>query len=62
MAGIFQSSDERSGAGGVRMRMEEYLETVTEQLRCTKARELVVGELRDHILDQAEAYEAEGMF
>ncbi len=44
------------------MRMEEYLETVTEQLRCTKARELVVGELRDHILDQAEAYEAEGMF
>lgn len=44
------------------MRMEEYLETVTEQIRCTKARELVVGELRDHILDQAEAYEAEGMF
>ena len=44
------------------MRMEEYLETVTEQIRCTKARELVVGELRDHILDQAEAYETEGMF
>lgn len=44
------------------MRMEEYLNTVTEQIRCTKARELVTGELRDHILDQAEAYEAEGMF
>lgn len=44
------------------MRMEEYLSVVTEQIRCTKARELVVGELRDHILDQAEAYEAEGMF
>ena len=44
------------------MRMEEYLSTVTEQIRCVKARELVIGELRDHILDQAEAYEAEGMF
>lgn len=44
------------------MKMEEYLNTVTEQIRCTKAREMVSGELRDHILDQAEAYEAEGMF
>lgn len=44
------------------MRMEEYLDVVTEQIRCTKARELVIGELRDHIMDQAEAYEAEGMF
>lgn len=44
------------------MRMEEYLSTVTEQIRCTKAREMVVGELRDHILDQAKAYEEEGLF
>lgn len=44
------------------MKMEEYLNTVTEQIRCTKAREMISGELRDHILDQAEAYEAEGMF
>ena len=44
------------------MRMDEYLNTVTEQIRCTKARELVTEELRDHILDQAEAYESEGMF
>lgn len=44
------------------MRMDEYLNAVTEQIRCTKARELVTEELRDHILDQAEAYEAEGMF
>lgn len=44
------------------MKLEEYLTTVTEQIRCQKARELVSDELKDHILDQAEAYEAEGMF
>lgn len=44
------------------MKLEEYLNTVTEQIRCTRAREMVSEELRDHILDQAEAYEAEGMF
>lgn len=44
------------------MRMEEYLGIVTEQIRCAAAREMVSEELRDHILDQAEAYEAEGMF
>lgn len=44
------------------MRMEEYLSTVTEQIRCQRARELVECELKDHILDQAQAYEAEGMF
>lgn len=43
------------------MRMEEYLTKVTEQIRCQKARELVVDELKDHILEQAEAYETEGM-
>lgn len=46
----------------MRMKMEEYLRIVTEQIRCAGAREMVSGELRDHILDQAEAYEAEGMF
>lgn len=44
------------------MKLEEYLSTVTEQIRCQKARDLVSGELKDHILDQAEAYEADGMF
>lgn len=44
------------------MKLEEYLSTVTEQIRCQKARELVSGELKDHIMDQAEAYEADGMF
>lgn len=44
------------------MKMEEYLRTVTEQIRCKKARELVSGELKDHILEQADAYEADGMF
>lgn len=44
------------------MRMEEYLHTVTDQIRCRNAREMVSEELRNHILDQAEAYEAEGVF
>ena len=44
------------------MKLDEYLNTVTEQIRCIKAREMVGEELRDHVLDQAEAYEAEGMF
>lgn len=44
------------------MKMDEYLNTVTEQIRCKKARNLVSDELRGHILDQAEAYEADGMF
>lgn len=43
------------------MRMEEYLSKVTEQIRCQKARELVIDELKDHIMEQVEAYEAEGM-
>lgn len=44
------------------MRLEEYLTVVTEQIRCKKAREMVSEELKGHILDQAEAFEAEGMF
>lgn len=44
------------------MRLEEYLTTVTEQIRCKKAREMVSEELKCHILDQAEAYAADGMF
>ncbi len=62
MAGIFSGGFQGSYDGGTGMRMEEYLNTVSDQIRCTKARELVTGELRDHILDQAEAYEQEGMF
>ena len=44
------------------MKLESYLNTVAEQIRYPKARGLVSDELRAHILDQAEAYEAEGMF
>lgn len=44
------------------MRLEEYISVVTEQIRCKKAREMVGEELKGHILDQAEAFEAEGMF
>lgn len=43
------------------MKMEEYLNKVTEQMRCKKARTSVAGELENHILDQMEAYKAEGM-
>lgn len=43
------------------MRIEEYLNTVTEQMRCKKAREGVAGELRTHILCQAQEYEKFGL-
>jgi cell division protein FtsW (lipid II flippase)/acetylornithine deacetylase/succinyl-diaminopimelate desuccinylase-like protein len=43
------------------MKLEEYLTTVTEQIRWRQAREMVENELKDHILDQKEAYEADGM-
>ena len=44
------------------MRLDEYLETVSEQIRYTKIRPTVTEELRNHILDQAEAYETCGAF
>lgn len=43
------------------MRIEEYLNTVTEQMRCKKAREGVAEELRTHILCQAQEYEKFGL-
>lgn len=43
------------------MKMEEYLNKVTEQMRCKKARASVAGELENHILDQMEAYKREGL-
>ena len=42
------------------MRMDEYLRTVTEQVRCSKIHDSIAEELKDHILDQAEAFEEEG--
>ncbi len=41
--------------------MEEFIKTLTEQMRCARARDGVARELSDHILDQAEAYEQSGM-
>ncbi len=41
--------------------MEEYIRIITEQIRCARAREGIAQELRNHIEDQAEAYEKEGM-
>ena len=41
--------------------MEEFIKTLTEQMRCVKARDGVARELSDHITDQAEAYEQSGM-
>lgn len=41
--------------------MEEFLKSLTEQIRCVKAREGVARELSDHILDQVQAYEKSGI-
>jgi cell division protein FtsW (lipid II flippase) len=43
------------------MNMEEYIRTLTEQIRCVKARDGVADEIRNHITDQTQAYEQEGM-
>lgn len=43
------------------MKLDEYITTVTEQMRCEKAKPGVAEELRNHILDQAESYEMDGM-
>lgn len=44
------------------MKLEQYLETVSEQIRCTRVRSDITDELKNHILDQAESYEAQGAF
>lgn len=43
------------------MLMHEYLDALSEQIRCKKARPLVVEEIRGHIEDQAESFEKDGM-
>ena len=44
------------------MKLEEYLNTVSEQIRYTKIRQTVTDELKNHIWDQAAAYEDLGAF
>lgn len=41
--------------------MDEFIKTLTDQMRCVKAREGVAREVSDHILDRAEAYEQSGV-
>jgi len=43
------------------MKMEEYMENLSGQIRDKEARGFVVDEVRSHIEDQAEAFEKEGM-
>ena len=43
------------------MRMEEYLEKLTDQIRCKLARDPIREELRCHMEDQRDAYMEEGM-
>ena len=44
------------------MRLDEYLEIVSEQIRYKKIRSTVTEELKNHILDPVEAFEACGAF
>lgn len=43
------------------MDLHEYLDQVTGQMRCKKARDMVARELENHIEDQAETYEKSGL-
>ena len=62
MERVCRGSDQGVGIGGDGMKMQEYLSVVTEQIRCQQARQMVSEELEEHILEQAKAYEEEGMF
>lgn len=43
------------------MELHEYLNTLSEQIRCKKARPMIVEEIENHINDQADAYIKNGM-
>lgn len=43
------------------MGIEEYITTLTEQIRCKRARQGVAQEIRNHIFDQTQAYEQSGI-
>ena len=43
------------------MNIEEYITTLTEQIRCKKVIPKVAQEIRNHIADQAQAYEQSGI-
>lgn len=43
------------------MRMYNYLNIVSEQMRCKRARPAVLKELKDHIEDQKDDYMTAGM-
>ena len=43
------------------MELHEYLEALSEQIRCKKARPMITEEIKNHIEDQAEAYKKDGM-
>ncbi len=61
MESICKSGDGCADHGGVDMKKEEYLQLVTDQIRCKKARPDVKTELEAHIMDQMEDYRSEGM-
>ena len=54
-------SVERFGMEVKMKNREEFTRLLSEQIRCRRAREDVVREVEDHIFDQAQAYEADGM-
>ena len=43
------------------MKYEEYMMSLTEQIRDTRAKHLVAEEIKNHIEEQTECYEADGM-
>ena len=66
MAPVFQGGGQYSCHGGIAMTIKnknaiEFLQTVTEQIRCRRVRDAIVEELENHILDQAQDYMDEGM-
>ena len=58
---LFKGSAECTEFGGGSMRIEEYLSTLTEQMRCRKARGAVEEELRQHMEEQKQYFADAGM-
>lgn len=63
-SGLEPNQDGISGCGPELNRYpaaEEYIERLKEQIRNPKAREMVAEEIKNHIADQADEYENQGM-
>ncbi len=56
-----ETTEKQLGETKTDIQLEEFIDTLTQQMRCARARDGVARELSDHITDQTQAYEQAGM-